>query len=137
MAKQTTIPKVDEDFMKEVISQGFPMKKESSNEKQLSTIIKEDEPAIETSKIKEPQKRRRLEQSEYRETYFEKVDLTDRQSIYISRETHLTLLSIVNVIGGHKANISSYVENIILHHLESHKDEINNLYENKFKKPIT
>ena len=137
MAKQTTIPKVDENFMREVISQGFPMKKESSNEKELSTIIKEDEPAIETPKIKEPQKRRRTEQSEYRENYFEKVDLTDRQSIYISRETHLTLLSIVNVIGGHKANISSYVENIILHHLESHKDEINNLYENKFKKPIS
>jgi len=139
MAKQTTIPKVDEDFMREVISQGFPMKKETSNEKEkeFSTIIKEDEPLIETPKIKEPQKRRRTEQSEYRENYFEKVDLTDRQSIYISRETHLTLLSIVNVIGGHKANISSYVENIILHHLESHKEEINNLYENKFKKPIS
>ena len=137
MAKQTIFPKVDEDFMREVISQGFPMKKETANEKKLSTIIKEDEPVIETPKIKEPQKRRRTEQTDYRETYFEKVDLTDRQSLYISRETHLTLLSIVNVIGGHKANISSYVENIILHHLESHKDEINNLYENKFKKPIS
>ena len=137
MAKQTTIPKVDEDFMREVISQGFPMKKENSNEKVLSTIIKEDDFVIETPKIKEPQKRKRTEQTDYRETYFEKVDLTDRQSIYISRETHLTLLSIVSVIGGHKANISSYVENIILQHLESHKDEINTLYENKFKKPIS
>ncbi|MDD5053183.1 MAG: DUF3408 domain-containing protein [Sulfuricurvum sp.] len=139
MAKQTTIPKVDENFMREVISQGFPMKKEILNEKEkeFSTIIKEDEPVIETTKIKEPQKRKRTEQTDYRETYFEKVDLTDRQSLYITRETHLTLLSIVNVIGGHKVNISSYVENIILHHLESHKDEINNLYENKFKKPIS
>ena len=34
MAKQTTIPKVDEDFMREVISQGFPMKKETLNEKE-------------------------------------------------------------------------------------------------------
>ena len=33
MAKQTTIPKVDENFMREVISQGFPMKKEILNEK--------------------------------------------------------------------------------------------------------
>ena len=137
MAKQTTIPKVDEDFMRDIISQGFPMKKESSNEIELSTIIKEDDPIIETPKIKEPQKRRRTEQTDYREIYFEKVDLTDRQSLYITRETHLTLLSIVNVIGGHKANISSYVENIILQHLESHKEEINNLYENEFKKPIT
>jgi len=28
------------------------------------------------------------------------------------------------------------VENIILQHLESYKEEINEMYENKFKKPI-
>jgi len=137
MAKQTTIPKVDEDFMREVISQGFPMKKRTAGEKEFSTIIKEDVPVMENPKIKESQKRRQIEQSDYRETFFEKVDLTDRQSLYISRETHLTLLSVVNMIGGHKASISSYVENIILHHFEDHKDEINNLYETKFKKPIS
>jgi len=136
MAKQTTIPKVDEDFMREMISQGFPLKKDISNEKELSIIIKDDEPAVQTPKIKEPKKKKRTEQTDYRETYFEKVDLTDRQSLYISRETHLTLFSIVSMIGGHKATISSYVENIILQHLESHKEEINNLYETQYKKPI-
>jgi len=136
MAKQTTIPKVDEDFMREVISQGFPLKKDISNEKELSIIIKDDEPAVQTAKTKETPIRKRNAQTDYRKTYFEKVDLTDRQSLYISRETHLTLFSIVSMIGGHKATISSYVENIILQHLESHKEEINNLYETQYKKPI-
>jgi hypothetical protein len=136
MAKQTIIPKVDEDFMRNVISQGFPMKKESLKEKDISVIIKEDEQTIEIPKVKEFSKRKRTEQTNYRETYFEKVDLSDRQQISISRETHLTLFSVVNMIGGHKATISSYVENIILQHLESHKEEINHLYENQYKKPI-
>jgi hypothetical protein len=136
MAKQTIIPKVDEDFMRKVISQGFPMKKESLKEKDISVIIKEDERTIEIPKVKEFSKRKRTEQTNYRETYFEKVDLSDRQQISISRETHLTLFSVVNMIGGHKATISSYVENIILQHLESHKEEINHLYENQYKKPI-
>lgn len=136
MAKQTIIPKVDEDFMRDVISQGFPMKKESLKEKDISVIIKEVEQTIEIPKVKEVSKRKRTEQNNYRETYFEKVDLSDRQQISISRETHLTLFSVVNMIGGHKATISSYVENIILQHLENHKEEINHLYETQYKKPI-
>ncbi|MEI7503875.1 MAG: DUF3408 domain-containing protein [Paludibacter sp.] len=136
MAKQTIIPKVDEDFMRNVISQGFPMKRETVKENKSTTIIKEDEQTIDIPKIKEVSKRKRTEQNNYRETYFEKVDFSDRQQISISRETHLTLFSLVNMIGGHKATISSYVENIILQHLENHKEEINHLYENQFKKPI-
>ncbi len=135
MAKQTTMPKVDEDFMREMISQGFPSKKETSIENDLS-VIKEDETSMENSKSKESPTRKRNAQTDYRKTYFGKVDLSDRQSIYISRNTHLTLFNVVNMIGGHKATISSYVENIILQHLESHKEEINNLYEIQYKKPI-
>lgn len=136
MAKQTTIPKVDEDFMREVISQGFPMKKESLKGKDLSVIIKEEKPAVKTPKTKDTPKQKRIEQTDYRGIYFEKINLSDRQQVSISRETHLTLFNVVNMIGGHKATISSYIENIILQHLETHKEEINNLYENQCKKPI-
>ncbi|WP_291124979.1 DUF3408 domain-containing protein [Flavobacterium sp. UBA6031] len=136
MAKQTTIPKVDEDFMREVISQGFPMKKESLKEKNLSVIIKEDKPSVKTPKTKDTPTRKRIEQTDYREIYFEKINLSDRQQVSISRETHLTLFNVVNMVGGHKATISSYIENIILQHLKSHKEEINELYETQYKKPI-
>lgn len=136
MAKQTTIPKVDEDFMREVISQGFPMKKESLNENNLSVIIKEDKPVVKTPKTKNTPKQKRIEQTDYMEIYFEKINLSNRQQVSISRETHLTLFNVVNMIGGHKATISSYIENIILQHLKSHKEEINELYETQYKKPI-
>ena len=137
MAKQTNIPKVDEDFMKDVISQGLPMKREAIIENDRTTIIEENESAIETPDFIEAPNQEQTEKGDYCETYFEKVDLTYRQSLCITKETHSTLLNVVNMIGGRKANLSSYVENIILQHLESHKEEINNLYENEFKKPIS
>jgi len=136
MAKQTTIPKVDEDFMREVISQGFPMKKESLKGKDISVIIKEDKPVVKTHKTKNTPKQKQIEQTDYMETYFEKINLTNRQQISISKETHLILFSLVSMIGGHGATISSYIENIILQHLESYKEELKDMYETKCKKPI-
>ncbi|MDR3653368.1 MAG: DUF3408 domain-containing protein [Paludibacter sp.] len=138
MAKQTIIPKVDEDFMKEIISQGFPSKRNVTSENAVSAFINEEkEKSNETHQMKESSKRKRTEQPNYREMYFGKEELADRQAIYITRETHQTLLRIVSVVGGHKATISNYVENIICQHLENHKEEINSLYETKFKKPIS
>jgi len=136
MAKQTTIPKVDEDFMREVISQGFPMKKESLKGKDISVIIKEDKPAVKTRKTRNTPKQKQIEQTDYMEIYFEKINLTNRQQVSISRETHLTLFSLVSMIGGHGATISSYIENIILQHLENYKEELKDMYENQCKKPI-
>lgn len=136
MAKQTTIPKVDEDFMREVISQGFPMKKESLKGKDISVIIKEDKPAVKTRKTRNAPKQKQIEQTEYMETYFEKINLTNRQQVSISKETHLILFSLASMIGGHGATISSYIENIILQHLESYKEELKDMYETQCKKPI-
>jgi|ERR1035437_1763951 hypothetical protein len=136
MAKQTTIPKVDEDFMREVISQGFPMKKESLKGKDISVIIKEDKPAVKTPKTRNTPKRKQIEQTDYMEIYFEIINLTNRQQVSISKETHLTLFRLVSMIGGHGATISSYIENIILQHLESYKEELKDMYETQCKKPI-
>ena len=136
MAKQTNIPKVDEDFMREVISQGLPMKRDTTIENERTIIIEENESAIETSEVIEALNEEQAEELDYCETYFKKVDLSYRKSICIAKETHSTLLTIVNMIGGRKTNLSSYVENIILQHLESYKEEINELYESKFKRPI-
>jgi hypothetical protein len=136
MAKQTNISKVDEDFMREVISQGVPMKRDAILENGRTIIIDENESTIETSDVIEALNDEQTEEVDYGEIYFKKVDLSYRKSICITRETHSTLLTIVNMIGGRKTNLSSYVENIILQHLESYKEEINEMYENKFKKPI-
>lgn len=147
MAKQSGgKPQIDEDFMKEIISQGLPVKKQETPSAKVETNVetpdektdKADKPetAKEEKAVKEPTRRKKNAPGDYRETYFMRVDLTDRQPLYVSRATHEKLMKIVTVIGGRKATVSSYVENILLRHFDQFQDEINELYESKFEKPF-
>jgi len=156
MAKQSGgKPQIDEDFMKEIISQGLPVKKKETPtvtvkmeietpdkpDDKTGTVETADKPEIkvepkEEKAVKEPARRKKNTPGDYRETYFMRVDLTDRQPLYVSRTTHEKLMKIVTVIGGRKATVSSYVENILLRHFDQFQDEINELYESKFEKPF-
>lgn len=153
MAKQSGgKPQIDEDFMKEIISQGLPVKKQETPTVTVKTAVEtpdksDDKPETadkgeiktepkEEKAVKEPARRKKNAPGDYRETYFMRVDLTDRQPLYVSRTTHEKLMKIVTVIGGRKATVSSYVENILLRHFEQFQDEINELYESKFEKPF-
>lgn len=143
MAKQSGgKPQIDEDFMKEIISQGLPVKKQETPSAAMETEIETpDKPEIKTEPkeektLKEPARRKKNAPGDYRATYFMRVDLTDRQPLYVSRTTHEKLMKIVTVIGGRKATVSSYVENILLRHFDQFQDEINELYESKFEKPF-
>ena len=136
MAKQSGgKPQIDEDFMKEIISQGMPVKKQETPSVTMETPDKPetaDKPEIkvepkEEKAVKEPARRKKNTPGDYRETYFMRVDLTDRQPLYVSRTTHEKLMKIVTVIGGRKATVSSYVENILLRHFDQFQDEINEL----------
>ena len=144
MAKQSGgKPQIDEDFMKEIISQGLPVKKQETPTSAAVETEREtpdkpdkvetaDKPEIkaepkEEKAVKEPARRKKNTPGDYRETYFMRVDLTDRQPLYVSRTTHEKLMKIVTVIGGRKATVSSYVENILLRHFDQFQDEINEL----------
>ncbi|KGL51712.1 conjugal transfer protein [Porphyromonas macacae] len=144
MAKQEKV-QVDEDFMKEIISQGLPMKQEISpkavsKEPDTPEVIQEtvEEPVRqpEAKTIRETTRRKKSTPADYRETYFQKMELPDRQPIYVSRSTHEKLMKIVMVIGERKATVSSYVETIILNHFDQYQDEINELYKKTFESPI-
>ena len=123
MAKQSGgKPQIDEDFMKEIISQGLPVKKQETPMVAIPTEVKskaetpdipanvpEQEPKRETENVKEekavkePARRKNNTPGDYRETHYMRVDLTDRQPLYVSRATHEKLMKIVTVIGGRKA----------------------------------
>ncbi|GAB6976429.1 hypothetical protein JCM15124A_13360 [Prevotella falsenii] len=62
------------------------------------------------------------------------VHLRDRKTIYVARELQEKLAEIVMSMKNREMTIGIYVENIILHHFEVYKDEINRLNELKFKK---
>ena len=146
MAKQSGgMPKIDENFMKELISQGVPAKRENQpdnallpgGEKVITQEGQQEGQHTETVQVEKTTPRRRKGGTgDYRETYFQKVELADRQPLYVSRTTHEKLMRIVTVIGGRKVTVSSYVENILLRHFEQYQDEINALYESHFQKPF-
>ena len=142
MAKQSGgMPKIDEDFMKELISPGVPAKRENlPDDAPLpggEKVITQEGQQEEVVRVEKPTPRRRKGGTgDYRETYFQKVELADRQPLYVSRTTHEKLMRIVTVIGGRKVTVSSYVENILLRHFEQYQDEINALYESNFQKPV-
>lgn len=141
MAKQNSTPKVDEDFMKELISQGFPMKREKPAfteppevEPEIDEVKEEIKPL--TTKPREPKRRKEQPGGSFSDIFFEKVDFSNRQMTTITRETHQKLTDIVNSLGGKNATIGSYIENIIRKHFENYKEEINALYANQFKSPL-
>jgi hypothetical protein len=74
-------------------------------------------------------KRKRKSQGDYQNIFFNRIDFTHRKPLYITATTHRRLMRIVHLMDESKATISSYVENIILNHLETFKDDIDTIYQ--------
>ena len=97
--------------------------------------MKPDDPSASTTSIstelpssKIPGKKKRKTQDDYQEAFFVRVDFTHRKPLYITAATHRRLMRIVHLMDESKATISSYVENIILNHLETFKEDIDIIY---------
>lgn len=74
------------------------------------------------------EKRKRKPQADYQREFFNRIDFTYRKPLYITAITHRRLMRIVHLMDESKATIGSYVENIILHHLETFREEIETIY---------
>lgn len=85
------------------------------------------------AKVSEPAKpierRKRKPQADYQSLFFNRIDFTHRKPLYITATTHRRLMRIVHLMDESKATISSYVENIILNHLDTFKEEIDTIYQ--------
>lgn len=137
------------------VSQGIPVDAENSispaetpqlDEEKIAT--KQEEPqtivalpekpfvvASTSTKNIEGGKRKRKMPDDYEERFFTRVDFTHRKPLYITANTHRRLMRIVHLMDSSKATISSYVENMLLHHLETFKDDINNIYQKNNSNP--
>ena len=132
---------IDPVAIRELISQGIPMKKKESEITPPPTGEEEDESVSETPKeaLEEPQlpirtRRKNTAKGDYISLFMHRNDLYDRKAIYISRELQDKLSEIVLFIRKREMTLGMYVENILLKHLEDYKEEINRLSEKNFKK---
>ena len=124
--------KVDPVAIRELISQGIPMKrKESEMKRSLS-----EEQCVESKDFSRVprRERRKADKGDYESLFICRNTLKNRKTIYIAKELQDTLAEIVMSMRNRDMTIGIYVENIILHHLETYKDEINRLAEMKFRK---
>jgi|GEM_PF-427101 len=72
----------------------------------------------------------------YAETFLNRYELFSRQGLHLEKETIATIKRIIHSIGDERLTVSGFVENVLRHHFESYKDEINRIYDEKWRKPI-
>lgn len=108
----------------DVVADGSdPAKMEPDNPPASTTSISTELPSSKT-----PGKKKRKTQDDYQDVFFVRVDFTHRKPLYITAATHRRLMRIVHLMDESKATISSYVENIILNHLETFREDIDTIY---------
>ena len=119
---------IDENFLKEIISQGLPVKQEKLAVKPTSKAETKKQEPFTPKPISSTEKE--SDKSNYEKVFFQNMTLSNRRSVYVSQTTHEKINQIVSILGKGKVTVSGYVETIIQHHLEKHKDTINELYKN-------
>lgn len=133
--------KVDPIAIRELISQGIPMKrkeseiKHSQSEEQCVEPERPNDESMSKDFSRVPRReRRKADKGDYESLFICRNTLKNRKTIYIAKDLQDTLAEIVMSMRNRDMTIGIYVENIILQHLETYKDEINRLAEIKFKK---
>jgi len=82
-------------------------------------------PTIITEQPKRTSSKQRKESlDEYRELFLHAPMIIDRQPIFISRELRDKIDEVVRKLGERKMSVSGFAENVLYHHLESYKEEV-------------
>jgi hypothetical protein len=137
MAKRPTV-EVDEEYLREVMAggAGFPKKTDAAK----SPVKEEKEIAVqtvETVESKEPAKsvRKKKEAQDYEPVFLQRKVGVPRRQTYISAALYEKVSRFLPVIAN-GLSVTAYLDNILMHHLEQYRDNINELYEKKSQKPF-
>lgn len=84
----------------------------------------------------ENRRRRTMPLPDYEQTFLQPVNYDLRASLYVSRATKLKVLEIVKKIGDERLTATSFVDNILRHHITTFRDEINRIYKTRNKETI-
>lgn len=66
----------------------------------------------------------------YIDGFLKYKEFKTRQSVYISKEVHASVARFIHALAltGNKISVGGYIDNIIVEHLKSHKEVIENMY---------
>jgi hypothetical protein len=80
------------------------------------------------------QARRKRGNVDYSDKFLGRNELKARSCVYISQKVHATIAKIVKMISEKDVTVGGYIDNILMEHLETHRDEITELYHRQLKK---
>lgn len=129
MANKTD--KIDEAYVMELIAGDVPLARRREQAALGKPLEQKEEPVLETKTRK-----RQLHVDDYRQLFFNRMEINDRQVIYISRNTYEEVYNIVFGIGGRKASVSSFIECILQHHFKIYEEDIQRTYDQSLQRPL-
>jgi hypothetical protein len=141
MAKSRIVEEIDEAAMLQSIYekdngiQSAPVKPQAQPVTSLQ-IEKQPEVSEKPKEAKETRElsRRKRGNADYSSTFLQHNELKARSCVYISQKIHSTISQIVKSISEKDITVGGYIDSILFEHLETHKDEINELYRQEMAK---
>jgi hypothetical protein len=89
----------------------------------------------ETKEAKETGRRRRnSSNADYGSQFLQRNEFKTRQCVYISQRIHATISEIVRVTSNSDVTVGGYIDSILMEHLETHREEITELYNRELEK---
>ncbi|WP_237040396.1 DUF3408 domain-containing protein [Phocaeicola faecalis] len=142
MAKKKV--EVNEDMLKDIMVGDIPVfGRERPNYQEPKVIETEDsntdsdegtEAVASKPSVPKPRKKRE-ETDTYKERYLVNIPASNRSHVYINREVADCIKRVLPVIAP-DMSVSGYISNILVEHLQQHWDEINELYNKEYYKPL-
>lgn len=121
--------------LQELVAQGIPMKPRERESPADTTPTTQSEGVSEIPKPIERTKRKTIPKGDYESLFLEALEFKERRAVYISREKHQQISYILKTIDSGEVTVGAFVEQILDHHLELYREEIDALYELRCKKP--
>ena len=142
MAKKKV--EVNEDMLKDIMVGDIPVfgkerlkypePKVVETDEQETVSEESDEPIATKPSTPKPRKKRE-ESGNYKERYLVNIPASNRSHIYINREVADCIKRFLPVIAS-DMSMSGYISNILVDHIQQHWDEINELYNKEYYKPL-
>ena len=112
---------VNEDILKNIIVGDIP-------------VFGREKPRNENTPPVKPRKKKD-ETGSYRDKYLVNIPASNRSHVYINREVAECIKRILPVIAP-DMSISGYISNILVDHIQQHWEEISELYNKEYYKPL-
>jgi hypothetical protein len=130
-----SVEDIDETFLLNSIAEQGIVKEAAKPAGEEKATPTPEPPPEKLKEAKEPARRRRNPPGEdYGSRFFGRNEFKTRQCVYISRRIYATISEIVRVTSNSDVTVGGYIDSILMEHLETHREEITELYNRELER---